>query len=1161
MPDPERLLWTERRRRWERRRRAANWTVRTTLIAGGAALLFVVLTELIVIVFGRDIAVAALRKGLNDLPLLSWVSESVPEAKLDVIIEGYWIVARTVVGGLLGVYLGRRPAEWIASKVYKPRDDWRIEPISSLDVAAHGLAGSKPMSWQAPSFGPAREAWIRLDTFLRDEKGEREVPMFAFALLLGRPGAGKSRMAAEAAAGMDNDRWDSGVIDPQRLQHLRGWRPRRPTVVLLDDPAPGVTVEVVAILMSAAQAGAFAHKVRLIIINQTMPLDLEHHYKMGAVANLVLTLGSKTFGEREIRILAPRMLAGSAATKLYMTRDINRFAVITEGNPLLVELGFEWLSSGGSLSKMTRTKLLDARLARINSALRSAGYPVDDKMAMLALTTATLVGVPCPIDRLNNVFENRIPLREVLERSFPVEGRGATNLAELLPAIKPELIGDEFVRAQIARQTPAATATTVVAAAFQLSPARYLRAVERLSGEEDPLGIALRTPPMIARDDTRIRIFLAQALLMAGIQGQREYSAVWRDIDALVAGSSEADRFALVAALCEGLIASVHRDAARRAAAEDKPAAGPGEDDEALERLPMGYLVGAAVPMFAIELSYALLKESASALERDDVLATYVTLLATVVEHSSSIGMDEHADADRDTFHDRLSRVEALLPEKAKAQQILATLKYESWTSGSNAIRTILATCITALTVRAEASMLSGIAAAQMARIAEIDVDVATEHLLKVQRRSLGDLSTAGPPYWLIITLFHNALARSNAEKSCLSLVQEIESICGHPSSVGVVAAQRWRALAWEALINNGAEAQVDRRLALSALSALADQPFLHSDPIVQAAYLRSLRQEPAESITATIERFTQSPMRMKASRHRATALALADLYSITSRAAQHSVTEAQRLATRFELISGADAYHRDVAFQRLRVITWQSLVETHKNNLALCREAVIRVEDAAASPLLQDDVLTKGALAITWARLVNEAVLPLPALALRTLEKLETLTSGDAYVDDEITQVARAAGWRAITKDRADPKRLDHAIAMIERIAKRDLFVDNVMVQVSHVGALAAGVAVAEGDIDLMRQRTRTIESIASRPHFSTQPQIQLDRMLSWLLLSQAPGIAPDEIDQAERSCAAVLKVAQRSWKRHKEITMLWATFQAELPTLRAASKAISTR
>ncbi|MEM6900415.1 MAG: hypothetical protein AAF583_11650 [Pseudomonadota bacterium] len=438
----------------------------------------------------------------------------------------------------------------------------RIYPPQAFDPGrpADDDFDERVMPWQPPQDGRRAEAWNRLLAFAQPD-GER----FSWTLLLGRPGAGKTRMAMELARergkidkfraqspkasisdqlktwwrvqlrglppGPD-DYWDVAWFragkfveaGPQDrlaadvgIGPLQNWRPRRPTLIIFDDPTEGDTNKVVqALLGSRAE---FRHDVRLLVVNQSAPIDMKIQragsygdWRSGVMpfgVAPVIAPSLRAFTQIDIQRLRFSML-GKHAPKLKTDTDIRDFLRLTRGTPLLVELGFSWLRQNKPLETMSRHGLLAHRVERINDALETAGF---DATMQFCLATATLAaggadwrygedeGQGTPIDMLQSAFEARLRDPKGLARIFPAD---TVDLLEVIPPVRPALIGFAFVR-HVLNTSSVAIARKIVETAWRASPSGTLRAallldreprlgdpgrLEALLSERPPEGIA-----------------------------------------------------------------------------------------------------------------------------------------------------------------------------------------------------------------------------------------------------------------------------------------------------------------------------------------------------------------------------------------------------------------------------------------------------------------------------------------------------------------------------------------------------------------------------------------------------------------------------------------------------------------------------------------------
>jgi hypothetical protein len=226
----------------------------------------------------------------------------------------------------------------------------------------------------------------------------------------------------------------------------------------------------------------YAHPVRLLVINQTAPSEMDMLLSADGVwdsrvlSPMVppIVLSQKTaFQENEIRLLRGKLL-GENYRDLNNDEAVSKFKRLTKGNPLLVELGFDWLKRGRPLSFMTPHSLLEERVERILEALKTAGC---GNMA-LALAVATLAG-GADTDNTGVAGKNLQALSgfdavdlDRLSRIFPERRRV---VLDQIPQIKPELIGSAFVKVVMKRNK--GHAFLVAEAAWTENPSGMLRSV------------------------------------------------------------------------------------------------------------------------------------------------------------------------------------------------------------------------------------------------------------------------------------------------------------------------------------------------------------------------------------------------------------------------------------------------------------------------------------------------------------------------------------------------------------------------------------------------------------------------------------------------------------------------------------------------------------
>ncbi len=474
----------ERRRAWGKRHRRVRLAMLLVAIGGAGAALFWLGTEALARLAGAEPVRDFVRETIADIPLFGNAARELSPTQFEAWTTRYDNLTRVVLGWILAVaggafIRGNALARRLTTAFYRPHNDWAFLPLARPQTEIGADAAQCVMPWQEPR-GSRQAAWAALIEALTDGTGDGGRPWwapfgrpsvprpFSYALLLGRPGAGKSRLALETGRwlgrrkilGSDNsqrwaaasqlrqgewlrrrlwflkrrpdDPWDAGQLDQAeveaQLRAIEEWRPRRPTLLWLDDPAPSLSAQFVERLRERSTINAWRFPVRLLISNQTVPTDLVERPQPAYRPTTTVTLRATAFDIADVRALSTAML-GDRWALLYQHENVAAFLTVTEGNPLLVELGFDWLRQGHGIADLNRQALLEARLSRIRGALKVAGFPVEDAEAMRALACLTLVGPGCPLSTVNAAFGNRLPPRAVLARAFPVEASRDVDLA------------------------------------------------------------------------------------------------------------------------------------------------------------------------------------------------------------------------------------------------------------------------------------------------------------------------------------------------------------------------------------------------------------------------------------------------------------------------------------------------------------------------------------------------------------------------------------------------------------------------------------------------------------------------------------------------------------------------------------------------------------
>jgi hypothetical protein len=390
------------------------------------------------------------------------------------------------------------------------------------------------LPWTPGEIGPRRDAWDNLKGWCARKVGPawnwREGSPLSLGVLTGRAGSGKSRMGFELARvlarrdllgspfpravlawrigvycrhaipGMrrrDDDPWDMGLLAPPHnydfeylYDALEEWWPRRPTILLLDDPLPGRVGAVWKALVAAYRKRPFRFPVCLLVMNQTVPIDTGLEFdpasdrwkREGKPADpppFSLPVQSWFDPQETLRVAfgTGQLRHTSPAEQKALRENLFR---ITQGNPLLVELAVEWIRDRRDIEGMTGAELSVGRATRILAALKHRGVEHDSQLAALALTT--LVGgapgrhIDSEIKRLFAIPQP-LPGFPVLRACFPTDPMTAGD-ALRIPAIRPDIVGDAFID-QVLAMIGSDRATALAEAAFRLDFAYMLRNLRR----------------------------------------------------------------------------------------------------------------------------------------------------------------------------------------------------------------------------------------------------------------------------------------------------------------------------------------------------------------------------------------------------------------------------------------------------------------------------------------------------------------------------------------------------------------------------------------------------------------------------------------------------------------------------------------------------------
>ncbi|MGI3902428.1 MAG: hypothetical protein ACRYGP_31255 [Janthinobacterium lividum] len=498
--------------------------------------------------------------------------------------EIFTFLISIVVAGLVAC---RWPLDRFHEKILASFNYDVLLPIDRLHIDRDRSEDSfVQINWMPGETGPRRTAWEMLEKWCFGRASSWSMssgrsPISA-GILVGRSGSGKSRMAhrwARTLARRDrlggqntwrdlvwsvgtycrrvlpilkarrDDPWDSALLDrregdngfDESCARLKGWRPRRPTLLVLDDPLPGWSRMARTALEEANVNIPFAHVVCLLIVNQTVPADTGFEYdsatRRWVHEGNVLTPQpiqlpeAAWFTPEETTQAAFRsghVLNRSPALERSVRENLFE---VTKGNPLLVVLAIEWIRDGRLIAEMTADELTRNRAKRIVASVKHRGFTADVQLAALALST--LAG-GAPRDKIHSAAERMfgeppyLPSTSDIQACFPTEPFGVGGAARV-PAVRPDLVADAFVDC-VLDLIGIDRARAMVEEAFRLNPGAMLRSMRRIHSRSSPMTEALASvdPARIPGLDP-VDVALALADIAAILPSRRSTSRHGRD--------------------------------------------------------------------------------------------------------------------------------------------------------------------------------------------------------------------------------------------------------------------------------------------------------------------------------------------------------------------------------------------------------------------------------------------------------------------------------------------------------------------------------------------------------------------------------------------------------------------------------------------------------
>lgn len=393
------------------------------------------------------------------------------------------------------------------------------------------------------------------------------------------------------------DPWDSGILPHTMPESFATWRPARPTLLWLDDPAAERAAEWIHRLRE--YSAKYRFPVRLAVVGQSALDGVPRSKHFPPV-----TLARHTY------FTVPDLTGLTRSTGLHHIGEATceRIHALTEGNPLLVELALDFLRQGRPVAELSEDAIIAERVGRIRQALDNSHADFRLSAGKHAVALGTLAGPDCPIGSVLARFPGISLSRESLAAAFPSEAQRGVDLAQVMPSVRPLMIGDAFVRSIAADR--ADLPEVLAAGTLAASPERFLEALGRFGRKPGPLTDALCNPALWRSDwPEEFRLRYHQTLIGLALRGCRDGPATAAQVAAQLDGLPAAERAAAedqlygwieaeAAALAARIAASDQRWHADLAAGLTPTEARRAQDQEALEAPAFRFFAGRPLAIF-----------------------------------------------------------------------------------------------------------------------------------------------------------------------------------------------------------------------------------------------------------------------------------------------------------------------------------------------------------------------------------------------------------------------------------------------------------------------------------------------------------------------------------------------------------------------------------
>jgi hypothetical protein len=356
-----------------------------------------------------------LRSSVASQPWAGWLSAPILLALL------FAAIGRSRIGAPILEWMVPDPPWFAASDL----DAERRRTMLNLERQPVPFVGRGPLLSELEEFGAGRTS-------------------FQWRMVVGPSGIGKTRLAIEWLEQMRGRRWDVGVVRTESLESLRGWKPRKPTALFVDDARRLWDKRLGELLTYLAEASRPDRPVRVLVADQSpLAIELALAERREAMAGLQAeALRVPILPEEDLALLQEQ--AGSPASSLV--------AQAAGGRPraVLIMLRSPQSETYASALRHWVLQMLPGLIDDSTPFPLAVGGP---------LLLSSLAG-PMPMSRVRAVCGDIDPT--LLARFY--DEAEASRLEETLPLLEPDDLAAALVLELLARFDPQRRAALVAAA-------------------------------------------------------------------------------------------------------------------------------------------------------------------------------------------------------------------------------------------------------------------------------------------------------------------------------------------------------------------------------------------------------------------------------------------------------------------------------------------------------------------------------------------------------------------------------------------------------------------------------------------------------------------------------------------------------------------------